>query len=167
MGSLSVDSARLFLDRLKISEDFSRNQIEVKVIKRFHQPITFDNFIYEGLIKNQICIFSPWITKGWNALDSWTKPTSERNGQGLFEPNFDAILTSCKDSATVPVSTICTAKECQEKDTWKLKDYANYWNSEKRKGGKAYYLKDWHYWIMATLKKGKYTQLPFTSLVIG
>jgi len=149
--NLNSELVKLFLSTLlndnnKLEKKISKTDQEKSKIKvhRFDKPISFDKFFNHGLIENNICIFSSWLTKSWSCRNKLIS----KNIEGKDELNHEEMLKVGADSL-VPVSRCSPNEEiCYEKDVWKLNDYLNYLKSFQASQNSAkpiFYLKDWHF----------------------
>ncbi|XP_037778337.1 2-oxoglutarate and iron-dependent oxygenase JMJD4-like [Penaeus monodon] len=107
---------------------------------RISEPLSYDEFFREFLEKNRPCVFSSSFTQEWLAREDWVTPSNT--------PNVEFLRNHFGDGE-VPVAD-CDQKhyDSQEKKTYKLRDYIDYWHSLRDPclGKKScLYLKDWHF----------------------
>ncbi|XP_045625875.2 2-oxoglutarate and iron-dependent oxygenase JMJD4 isoform X2 [Procambarus clarkii] len=117
--------------------------------------IAYEEFFREFLEKNKPCVFSSSFTEEWRARTDWVTPSAGAHVQYLQE-HFG--------EAEVPVAN-CDQKhyDSQEKTTYKLKDYIDYWKGLRKTSSgtkQCLYLKDWHF-VRAYPDYGAYTTLQY------
>ena len=144
-----IDHAIKQLQLNKWKQKETANIVEMEIplktsIAFIEEPITYDSFFSEYLIRNVPCVFGKWATKDWPALEKWTKVIGDQS-----VPDFSHLKQVCQN-ATVSVSN-CGSKnfnahECTE---WSFLNYVLYFEEFQKNSfalrEPCFYLKDWHY----------------------